>query len=333
MLLYLLHFYSTYSIAVTPPTYSTLLYSQTLTTLPFLLVLVVGLAHAKIFDKCELAHVLQKTYGMSKEEVKSWVCIAQYESTFNTEAINHSNWDGSKDYGLFQLNNRYWCGDEFGKNVCRMPCTALLDADLTNDLACIKKILRDTERVKGKGNGLLAWVAYVNRCQSRNLDEYISECYTTNAINQWTPPPPPPPPAIINPVDNKPNKPPTTPSKPAVENRPKPVDISPVENVPQFPPNPVENRPQFPPNPVENVPQFPPNPVENTPPFPPIPVENVPQFPPNPAKGPVENTPPFPPNPADNRPQFPPNPVENRPQFPPNPAKESSVDKPLWIFL
>lgn len=50
-------------------------------------------------------------------------CIAEYESTFNSAAVNTANWDGSKDYGLFQLNNNYWCGDEYGKNVCGIPCS------------------------------------------------------------------------------------------------------------------------------------------------------------------------------------------------------------------
>ncbi|XP_068223066.1 lysozyme C-like [Palaemon carinicauda] len=142
---------------------------------------------AKRFEKCELATVLENKHKMPREEVKNWVCIAQYESTFNTEAINHANWDGSKDYGLFQLNNKYWCGEESGKNECNMPCSALLDDDLTDDLACIKKIIRDTERWKGKGTGLTAWVAYVNRCQNRNLDDYMAECWSdpidSNIIN------------------------------------------------------------------------------------------------------------------------------------------------------
>lgn len=119
---------------------------------------------------------------MSREEVKSWVCIAEHESTFNTEAVNRfKNWDGSKDYGLFQLNNKYWCKDEDEnpafQNVCSMPCSKLLDADLTDDLKCIKKIIRGTEAWKGKGTGLTAWVAYVTKCQNHNLDEYMSECW------------------------------------------------------------------------------------------------------------------------------------------------------------
>lgn len=142
---------------------------------------------AKIFEKCELAAALENKHKMPRDDVKSWVCIAQYESTFNTEAINQANWDGSKDYGLFQLNNKYWCGDDYGKNECKMACSDLLDDDLTDDLACIKKIIKDTEAWKGKGTGLTAWVAYVNRCENKNLDEYMAECWSdpieSNIIN------------------------------------------------------------------------------------------------------------------------------------------------------
>ncbi|XP_069161129.1 lysozyme C-like [Procambarus clarkii] len=121
----------------------------------------VEMTSGKVFEKCELATVLEKTHNMTRGEVKKWVCIAQYESTFNTTAVNHGNWDGSKDYGLFQLSNKFWCDDaRKGKNVCRIPCTDLLDDDLTDDLACIKKIIRDTEQWKGKGTAFTAWLVY-----------------------------------------------------------------------------------------------------------------------------------------------------------------------------
>nr|ADM33941.1 lysozyme [Scylla paramamosain]QCC62348.1 c-type lysozyme [Scylla paramamosain] len=147
--------------------------------LVLLLVTCATLVVGKIFTKCELASDLENRYGVAKEDVKKWVCIAQFESTFNTAAINHHNYDHSKDFGLFQLNSRYWCGDK-GKNVCKMPCTALLDDDLTNDVQCMKKIIRETEKWKGKGTGLSAWVAYERRCKNMNLDQYIAES-STNA--------------------------------------------------------------------------------------------------------------------------------------------------------
>uniref|UniRef100_A0A6A7G3K1 lysozyme n=1 Tax=Hirondellea gigas TaxID=1518452 RepID=A0A6A7G3K1_9CRUS len=145
--------------------------------LPLLLTLVPSGVRGKVFDKCELARLLETKHAMTRKEVKDWVCIAEYESTFNSAAINKFNWDGSRDYGLFQLSDKYWCDSKTGKNVCRMPCSDLLDDELTDDLQCIKRIIKDTERWKGKGTGLTAWVAYNNRCANRDLNEYIAECY------------------------------------------------------------------------------------------------------------------------------------------------------------
>lgn len=141
---------------------------------------VLGVSTAKIFEKCELASLLEKVYGVSREDVKKWVCIAQYESSFDTSSVNDFNTNGSKDYGLFQLNNKYWCDDTYGKNVCRMPCADLLDDDLTDDVACFKKIIKETEQWKGQGTGYTAWVAYTNRCQKVDLDEYMSECWSSS---------------------------------------------------------------------------------------------------------------------------------------------------------
>ena len=52
------------------------------------------------------------------------VCLAKWESNYNTEAINH-NTDGSTDYGIFQINSRYWCDDgrtPGSKNICGIRC-------------------------------------------------------------------------------------------------------------------------------------------------------------------------------------------------------------------
>ncbi|CAL4124260.1 unnamed protein product, partial [Meganyctiphanes norvegica] len=121
----------------------------------------VTLASAKIFEKCELADVLENRHNMNRDQIKNWVCIAEYESAFNTGDIHPLNWDGSKDYGLFHLSNKYWCKDEDEnpdyKNVCNMPCSNLLDADLTDDLACIELVISDTESWKGEGTGLTSW--------------------------------------------------------------------------------------------------------------------------------------------------------------------------------
>lgn len=133
---------------------------------------------ARTFGKCELASHLLVDHNMPRERVKTWVCIAEFESTFNTSAINTGNWDGSSDHGLFQLSNKFWCRDPnwSGPAVCGIPCSDLLDDDIADDLRCVDVIIKGTESWKGKGTGLTAWVAYVNRCQNRDLNAYIAEC-------------------------------------------------------------------------------------------------------------------------------------------------------------
>nr|XP_045596313.1 lysozyme C-like [Procambarus clarkii] len=136
-----------------------------------------GTCSGKVFTKCGLASLLEKTYGLNRDVVKRFVCIAQYESGFNTKALN-VNSNGSKDYGIFQLNNQYWCLDSRGgKNVCKMACSNLLNDNLSDDVRCARTIVRETESWKGKGTGFTAWAAYVTHCQNRNLDVYMSECW------------------------------------------------------------------------------------------------------------------------------------------------------------
>lgn len=52
--------------------------------------------------------------------------MTQHESNFDTEAVNYNSTDQSTDYGIFQINSRYWCND--GKtpravNGCGIPCS------------------------------------------------------------------------------------------------------------------------------------------------------------------------------------------------------------------
>lgn len=51
------------------------------------------------------------------------VCLIEAESSRRTDAIHGPNEDGSYDYGLFQINSRYWCntGATPG-NVCNLRC-------------------------------------------------------------------------------------------------------------------------------------------------------------------------------------------------------------------
>ncbi|KAJ8338901.1 hypothetical protein SKAU_G00356870, partial [Synaphobranchus kaupii] len=87
--------------------------------------LLVAAASAKTFSRCELARAL-KAAGMDGYRGVSlgdWVCLAKWESSYNTGATNH-NTDGSTDYGIFQINSRWWCDNgSRTANACGIPCS------------------------------------------------------------------------------------------------------------------------------------------------------------------------------------------------------------------
>ena len=39
------------------------------------------------------------------------MCLARWESNYNTRATNYNRGDKSTDYGIFQINSRWWCND------------------------------------------------------------------------------------------------------------------------------------------------------------------------------------------------------------------------------
>lgn len=75
-------------------------------------------------------------------------------SSWNPTA-QHKNTDGSTDFGLFQINNVYWCYDSThpGKaNGCNAACTTLLSPSA--NVACAAIVL--------KQQGITAWYGYKN---------------------------------------------------------------------------------------------------------------------------------------------------------------------------
>ncbi|MBZ3888973.1 Lysozyme C [Sciurus carolinensis] len=137
------------------------------------LLLLSVLAQGKVYERCELARTL-KSLGMdgySGIRLANWMCLAQWESGYNTRAMNYNPGDQSTDYGIFQINSRYWCYD--GKtpgavNGCGIPCFALLQDDISRAVACAKKI--------ASKQGIRAWETWKHRCLNRDLSPYIRGC-------------------------------------------------------------------------------------------------------------------------------------------------------------
>ncbi|XP_004632211.1 lysozyme C, kidney isozyme-like [Octodon degus] len=138
------------------------------------LVILSGTVQSKVFKRCELAKTL-KAKGMDNYHgisLANWMCLAKAESDYNTQATNYNSGDQSTDYGIFQINSRYWCND--GKtpgavNACGIPCNALLNDDISQAVTCAKRVVQDPQ-------GIRAWVGWKKNCQNKDLKPYINGC-------------------------------------------------------------------------------------------------------------------------------------------------------------
>ncbi|XP_030080875.1 uncharacterized protein LOC111601710 [Drosophila hydei] len=136
----------------------------------------------KIYSRCELAQELYYKHKLPMQEIPTWVCIAQHESSFNTAAVGRLNTDGSEDHGLFQISDLYWCTHgEGGGKACHIECDRLLDSDIMDDVQCIRTIHEEHTRISG--DGFNAWTVYNGHCRSQNLAQ-LSDCFSGNEISE-----------------------------------------------------------------------------------------------------------------------------------------------------
>uniref|UniRef100_A0A182R788 lysozyme n=1 Tax=Anopheles funestus TaxID=62324 RepID=A0A182R788_ANOFN len=125
-----------------------------------------ALIEAKTFSKCELAKTLANN-GIPKASLPDWICLVQHESAFSTSATNNNN-NGSKDYGIFQINNKFWCDSSYGANDCKIACNSLLNDDITDDINCAKLIF--------KRHGFTAWYGWKDHCSGKTLPS-VASCF------------------------------------------------------------------------------------------------------------------------------------------------------------
>ncbi|CAN7993396.1 unnamed protein product, partial [Ixodes hexagonus] len=97
------------------------------------------------------------------------LCLAYWESRFDTRAYHKGKYDGSGDHGIFQINDKHWCQPHQGlsENVCRMPCYLLRDDNLYDDIECVNKIFRR--------HGFHAWMMFSHKCSGNTL-EFFNGC-------------------------------------------------------------------------------------------------------------------------------------------------------------
>ncbi|XP_058456245.1 lysozyme-like [Malaya genurostris] len=125
-------------------------------------------SQAKTFGECELARLLRTKYGFDRSKVNNFVCLAKAESGLRTTATN-KNKNGSTDYGLFQINNNYWCstpGFQSAGNDCRIACSAFLTDDISQAVTCANKIYAR--------HGYSAWYGWKAKCKNGVKD--LSSC-------------------------------------------------------------------------------------------------------------------------------------------------------------
>ncbi|XP_055619622.1 lysozyme-like [Toxorhynchites rutilus septentrionalis] len=134
-----------------------------------LVALLASFIEAKKFDKCSLAKALL-SQGFSKNDLRNWVCLVQNESGMDTTKKNN-NRNGSTDWGLFQINDRYWCDpqdkNKKTSNECKVKCVDLLSDNIAPASTCAKKIF--------KRHGFKAWYGWINKCQGKPLPD-LSKC-------------------------------------------------------------------------------------------------------------------------------------------------------------
>merc|ERR1711981_1058321 len=127
----------------------------------------------KTFNHCDLATQLLGYGGsFTKSNIGDWICLTKYESSWTTSAKGGPNYNDSWDYGLFQINDYYWCyGDNSQAqkyNDCNINCSKLLDDNIDDDSACAQIIY--------KRHGFDAWYGWINNCKGTDTSSYVADC-------------------------------------------------------------------------------------------------------------------------------------------------------------
>ncbi|KFQ05513.1 Lysozyme-like 1, partial [Haliaeetus albicilla] len=134
--------------------------------------LLTTITKAKAFSRCEPAHVLQEEGldGYGGYSLASRLCVAFNESIFNTAAQSIEA-DGGADYSIFQISSQLWCIDDRSPsdNHCRMACRDLLLSNVTGDIICAKRIVRNPQ-------GMNAWEGWAMHCKGQELSEWVEGC-------------------------------------------------------------------------------------------------------------------------------------------------------------
>ncbi|RZC38089.1 Lys domain containing protein [Asbolus verrucosus] len=129
----------------------------------------INLGEAKIFGKCEFANTI-RGLGFPEGEISTWVCIANYESHYDTNALNTQ----TGDHGIFQISQIYWCSTSGSPGGgCNARCSDFHDDDISNDATCVRIIFNEHQQISG--NGFNAWTTYTAYCTG-DTSSWLNGC-------------------------------------------------------------------------------------------------------------------------------------------------------------
>lgn len=143
---------------------------------------------AKVFSRCELAQELRYKHNLPKDQIHTWVCIAQTLSSLNTAAEAPKSAEGSSSHGLFQISDKFWCDVDGRGKGCNINCNDLKDSDISDDVQCVQKIFDEHSRIFG--NGFNAWAPYEHHCKYEQ-PESLQDCFGNEITNRLDFPPKP----------------------------------------------------------------------------------------------------------------------------------------------
>lgn len=152
-------------------------------SLLFAFIASISVSHGYVYDRCGFARELNDLGVSQGRTLDTYVCIAFAESSFNTDAIGRLNDDDSTDYGIFQINNRYWCSDGKYKssNGCGVRCKDLLgESGVALSLKCAEIVRAES--------GWKAWTTYYkchNPQSNKDCFQHTGNQGLWGSCNKW----------------------------------------------------------------------------------------------------------------------------------------------------
>ncbi|XP_043557552.1 lysozyme C-like isoform X1 [Chiloscyllium plagiosum] len=141
--------------------------------------LLLTVTDAIVLTRCEVANIFYNNglNGYLGYELGHWMCVAFYESQYNTSARNvmesiNDNLEATK-FGMFQISNSKWCSDPDypeSPNVCEIQCEDLItdSGDYRVNIGCAATMVFFL--------GMKAWDSWIKNCNRTSFDDYYENC-------------------------------------------------------------------------------------------------------------------------------------------------------------